>query len=330
MARTLAVLALLQTAALAQSETPAANEQLMIYELNRARQNPLRYAAENGLGSLLDGIAATPPLAVNGDLVQSASFHAEEMASANYFAHQSAVNGDWPNQMAINAGYPLPSPGGQNNIESIAAGYSDVLTALRALIEDAGVTPPGHRYQLLATGPGASFWLAHREIGAGYGFNAGAFYQRYYGIHTAYRSSGPTLFLTGVVYSDGNGNGRFDLNEGIGGVTVSDGTTTTLSNAAGGWSLATAAGTYTLTASGGTFSGISTAGVTVGSSNVEIDFESGTAAGEVNFANQGGPPPPPPPGGGGDGADHKSCGATGAEALLLLALIRRRTMTPSA
>ncbi len=310
--------------AAAAQQNPAANEQLLIYEVNRARQNPQRYAGEQGLGALLDGIAPAPPLAVNGNLVQSAGFHAEEMAANNYFAHYSPVSMQWPNQMAINAGYPLPWPGDQNFIESLAAGYSNVQTALRGLLEDLGVSPPGHRYHLLATGPSQAFWLSHREIGTGFGFNMSSTYQRYYAIHTAVRSAGPTLFLTGVVYNDANANGRFDLNEGLGGVTVSAGAAMTTTNPAGGWSIPIAAGGHTVTATGGGFSGTSTATVSVSSANVEIDFESGTPAGEVNFANQGGAVIPPVSGGGGGGGDDDGCGSLGLDLLLPLVLLRRR------
>lgn len=277
-------------------EDPAANEQLLIYELNRARNNPQRYAAENSLGALLDSVNPSPPLAVNGTLVHSASFHAEEMAANDYFSHQSAVTGDWPNKMARNAGYVLPGFWGDNfnYIESLAAGYSDVLAALKALIEDSGTSPPGHRYHLLATGPDANFWLAHREIGTGYDSNGGSTYVRYYAIHTAYVNSGD-LFLTGVVYDDANANNRYDLNEGLGGVTVSDGTNNVLTNPEGGWSLPTVDGNYTVTATGGPFTGTGTANVVVSGANVEIDFISGDTAGEIDFANQGGPGAPPIP-----------------------------------
>lgn len=286
----LTVLALLASAtAAAAQQNPAANEQLLIYELNRARNNPPRYAAENGLGSLLDSVAASPPLAVNARLVQSSGFHAEEMAAFDYFGHQSQVTGDWPNQMALDAGYTHPFSPTTNSIESLAAGYGDVLVALRALIQDAGTVPPGHRYHLLATGPSASFWLSHREIGTGYAFDAASTYQRYYAIHTAYVNTSDR-FLTGVVYNDSNGNGRYDLGEGLSGVTVSIGGTSVLSNPAGGWSIPVVASGYTVTASGGTFVGTGTATVTVSGSNVEVDFESGSAAGEVDFANQPGGP----------------------------------------
>ena len=271
-------------------QEPSNIEQLIIYELNRARNNPARFDQENNLGGLISATAPQPPLAVNNNLVGSASFHAEEMATFNYFAHQSAVTGDWPNKMARDNGYPLPSfypntGSTANNIESIAAGtiITTAVSVLTLLIVDAGVDPPGHRIHLLATDP---FFQTHREIGTGNAFNNSATFKNYFSIHTAVRDSGGNQFLTGVVYNDANGNRRYDLGEGLGGVTVSNGVTSVQTNAAGGWSIEVSPGASTVTASGGGFVGTASANVTVAASNIEVDFASGNSIGEVNFSRQ--------------------------------------------
>ncbi len=268
-------------------QEPSNLEQLIIYELNRARNNPVRFAQENNLPVDLSGVVPQPPLAVNNALVGSASFHAEEMATFNYFAHQSAVTGDFPNKMARDNGYVLPDfyPNTANNIESIAAGtfLVNAVGPLALLIEDEGLEPPGHRIQLLAMN---SFFQTHREIGAGFAFNAAATFRNYYAIHTAV-SPGNDQFLTGVAYNDANGNGRYDLGEGLGGVAVSDGIDTVSTNAAGGWSILVGPGTHTVTASGGGFGGVAAATVTVISKNVEIDFVSGNPSGQVDFSTPG-------------------------------------------
>lgn len=265
----------------------SAIEQLLIYEINRARNNPARFASENSLAVDLTSVAPQPPLAVNENLVGSARFHAEEMASFNYVGHQSAVTGDWPNKMARDNGYVLPSfyPVAANNIESFAAGtvLTTAMSALIPLLVDAGEQSPGHRIHLLAMDP---FFQTHREIGTGFAFNAVATYRNYLVIQTAV-SPGASQFLTGVVYVDANGNGRYDLGEGLGGITVSNGVTSVVTNAAGGWSMPVNPGVFTVTAFGGSFGGIATATVTVAASNVEVDFASGIPAGEVSFARQG-------------------------------------------
>jgi hypothetical protein len=49
----------------AQPQEPGNQEQLLIYELNRARNNPARFDQENNLVADLSGVASQPPLAVN-------------------------------------------------------------------------------------------------------------------------------------------------------------------------------------------------------------------------------------------------------------------------
>ncbi len=276
---------------LAQQE-PSNVEQLFIYELNRARNNPTRFDQQNNLAADLSAVAPQPPLAVNNNLVHSAGFHAEEMATFNYFGHTSAVTGDQPNKMALDHGYPLPSfyPEEANNIESIAAGNSQdtALEPLVLLIEDVGVVPPGHRIHLLAMEP---FFADHREIGVGHAFNLSATFDHYWAIHTGVRddSVAAPQFLTGVVFNDANGNRRYDLGEGLAGVTVSIGATSVQTNGAGGWSIFVAPGVYTVTASGVSLVGTPSAKVTVASGvNVEVDFISGYPIGEVNFSRQNG------------------------------------------
>ncbi len=299
---------------LAGQQSPTNAEMAFIYELNRARSNPQAYDQANGLNGLLDGVAARPPLAVSENLVQSARFHSDEMATHGYFAHTSPVTLDQPNKMARDAGYPLPSawPDNANSIESIACRYStsgstsyNGADALLALIIDLGWNPPGHRIHLLAMNAG---FAAHREIGTGYAtgdapsgvpppstgqWNSGA----YWTIHTAERNGADPVWLTGVVYNDGNGNGRYDQGEGLGGVLVSTtgaGVFSTTTNSAGGWSLAVSSGNFTVTCSGGGFSGTATADVVVATSNVAVDFASGEADGEINFGGSSSPRNPPP------------------------------------
>jgi uncharacterized repeat protein (TIGR01451 family) len=273
-------------------------EQLLIYELNRARNDPIRFQTEhsNIVTVDLSGVAAQMPLALNAALNESARFRADEMVTNNYCMHQSAVTGRWPNYIARSFGYPLPAfyPDDNNYIESIFCEYGPISVTntvaedgLAALIEDDGIDPPGHRIQLLATDP---FFQDNREIGCGIssmavvisGQNAG---RSRISVQTAQASS-TNLFLTGVVYNDVNGNFRYDLGEGLGDVTVDNGVTSVLTRKTGGWAIQVSPGTYQLLASGGAFSGVASAQVTVVDKNIEIDFQSGNDQGEVDFANQ--------------------------------------------
>jgi Calx-beta domain-containing protein len=269
-----------------------AEEQLFVYLLNLARSDPEGYATEEGFTESLAGIAPQPPLAVNDLLFDSAGFHAEEMADNDYFGHTSQVTGDQPNKMAIDAGYPLPWDSNGNQIESIGAGYgnppvgvapTDAPKALQLLLEDIGLITPGHRIHLL----GMSGWQSHRDIGAGYGFNNSSTLKNYWSIHTAYENTSD-LFLTGVAYNDNNNNDRYDLNEGLAGVTITTTAGTTQTNAQGGWSLPITDGDYTVTATGGSFDGTGSILVRVDGANMEIDFISGDTAGVANFGINGG------------------------------------------
>lgn len=289
------------------ASSPSAAEQLAIYEINRARANPQAYEAEHSAefatyNTDLVGVLPQPPLAINENLVNSAQFHSNEMAANGYFAHTSAVTGDQPNLMARNAGYPLnPSwPDAANYMESLYVRYTSggsisatAPNAILALIIDDGVPSLGHRKHLLAM---TSHNQLMREIGAGYaeglpptGTGAGA----YWTIHTGYRgSANDTPFLTGVVYNDVNGNGRYDLNEGIGGAIISITgamNTSTTANGEGGWAIRlTSVGSFNLTCNGGSFVGTSTASTTVGSDNIAIDFISGNPNGIVGFVGSTG------------------------------------------
>jgi hypothetical protein len=304
---------------LAAQQQPTDREMAFIYELNRARSDPQRYAQENSLGSLLDNVDPQPPLALNLNLVQSSRFHAAEMAANGYFAHQSTVTGDWPNKMVRDAGYPLVTswPNNANYLESLAvigtSGSSISYPpndALRALIEDVGVNPPGHRIHLLAMD---SFNQAFREVGTGYaegdGWTGGINAAAYWAIHTGRRNTDP-IWLTGVVYNDANSNGRYDQGEGLAGVTVTatNGITkNTVSTTGGGWSIDVSAGAWSLTCSGGAFAGTATANVNMTTFNIEVDFESGDPNGEVAFGDQ----IPTPPGGGGNSGGKDNGGGGG-------------------
>lgn len=253
---TLALLASAGSAGAATDQTGPA-EQLLIHRINLARWDPAGFGDEMGLP--LSGILPRPPLAVSEVLGGSARFKADEMMSHGYFAHRSAVTGLWPNRLARNHGYPLPAlfPDDANNIESLAAAPDPLSAFLQS---------GHHRAHLLGT---ADFFAGHREVGVGRSGTGD-----YWVVHTAYASSGDT-FITGVVYRDGNGNGRMDLGEGLPGITVTAGSHTVTTNPGGGYRIEASPGRHRLTASGPGFAGTSRGTVRIHGSNVGADFVSG-------------------------------------------------------
>ena len=123
------------------------------------------------------------------------------------------------------------------------------------MIVDAGMSPPGHRIHLMGID---GFHADNREIGVGYGYNAASTHRNYWAIH-ATRSDPADQFLTGVVFRDLNGNRRYDAAEGLSGVTVTADKLSTVTNAAGGWSIPVPDGEYLVSTSGGSFAGVGSA-----------------------------------------------------------------------
>jgi hypothetical protein len=167
-----------------------------------------------------------------------------------------------PPQRILAAGFSAVSGG-----ESIESGPSDPESALADLIIDRGVPDLGHRRQLLgALG-------IKRQVGVGI---ASGPWITDFTIDSA-NSADTRAFLTGVAYNDLNRNGRYDVGEGIGGVTVTvAGVGSVQTWATGGYSFPVRPGTYTVTAQGPGLSSPYSQVVTVGSVNKRVDFTPST------------------------------------------------------
>jgi hypothetical protein len=241
---------------------PTAVEQVFLERLNDARANPAAYGQSIGVD--LSGVAPRPPLAFNTQLIDASLGHSQYMNATGQFNHEGIGDGT-PGSRVNAAGFSFI-----NLDESIAAGYSTPDSALAALIIDAGVPDLGHRNQLLGIDAAAA---TEQQVGIGIVLNGGGPYQGdFYTIDSASDADG-RAFLTGVVYRDTNGNGRYDAGEGLGGVTISVpgvGSVTTFDS--GGYSIRTGPGTFSVTASGGALGTSITTQVSVGSSNVRLNF----------------------------------------------------------
>ena len=253
-------------------------EQWMIYEVNRARWNPTAYATEFGINPA-SPVVPQPPLAVNTSLMGSSGFKSQQTVEhlgnfqsdptkPNY--HCSNATGTWvcPNRLAHNYGYPLPS------WWSLNSNYIEVYWASNGDGHPNGVSgfmsSPSH--------VGVVFQWANSEIGVGQFTDcppSPSIACNFLFMHIATRSP-VQRFITGVVFSDGNGNGVMDVGEGMAGVTVSSGSASTTTNPGGGYSIPAAAGNYTVTASGAGFPTAST-NTTVSGYNVGVDFAAGAS-----------------------------------------------------
>lgn len=251
--------------------------QLFLYLLNEARHDPAEYARAESLPVSFDDVQARQPLAVNANLQRAAQFHSAEMAEHNYFAHQSAVTGQWPNANARANGYALPSwwTDDDNFIESIAAGT--VTSTPQAALRQLMMSPP-HRDHLLGI---STFNSANTEGGVGYAFDGDARFRNYWTVHLA-RTEPSQMFLTGVVYDDLNGNGRYDINEGLSARKVSHGGSEVLTDAAGGWSLVVEANrTYPLVVE--TVAGSMRVDVAVAEANRHVEFRTDFGMSRIDF-----------------------------------------------
>lgn len=265
----------------------SAQEQHFIYLLNLARHDPAGYQRDAELPVDLSSIVPRPPLAVNDSLLQAAGQRADEMARHDYVAHHSPITGAWPNQVARTHGYELPSawPDDQNFIESIAAGdwYDQAQLALEALIVDQGLPSAMHRRHLLGAD---EFYADNREIGVGLASEPQSSFGHYWAVQIARRETAKT-FLTGVVFDDANANRRYDVGEGLPGVTVQSADLATQTNAGGGFSLAVpAAGWYRILASGPGLAVPVTGSALVAEANVHVEIVSGNRGVYLDFAAQ--------------------------------------------
>lgn len=99
--------------------------------------------------------------------------------------------------------------------------------------------------------------------------------------------------LLGVVIDDGDGDGFYDMGEGMGGVTVTadgaEGQYVTTSWASGGYQMALPDGVYTVTFAGGGLQGTVTTQVTINGENVKADALAEDAVPDVGPPGSGDP-----------------------------------------
>lgn len=155
--------------------------------LNQVRQDPSLFGSDFGLD--LDDTPPRPAFKWSVQLALSAQNKAEDMAKRNYSSHVDP-DGFGPDKLARDAGYALPGDWGQNpsdnHIESLVTGICNGVGAIRTMIIDHNVNPPGHRIQLLGLN---EFFAKHVDIGIGMTVQEKSTYKSYLVVHTAYQSN---------------------------------------------------------------------------------------------------------------------------------------------
>lgn len=216
----------------------SAAEQYMLELVNRARLDPAGEAARHGIdlnAGLRAGTLTAAPrfvLAPNTLLETAAIGHSQWMLATDVFSHTGA-GGSTFQQRVTAAGY-IYSLVGENISWVGSTGPIDANLRIAQQHQNLFISP-SHRLNLLS----ANF----REIGIaqelgvftsnGVNYNASMVTQNF-------GRSGTNLFVTGVAYTDRDGDGFYDIGEGLAGVRFTSGTASVLTAAAGGYSLSVA------------------------------------------------------------------------------------------
>ena len=206
---------------------PTALEQQMLELVNRARMNPTqegvildsvntwysidaRARKPSFFTNLRGEFASYPvvaPLAFNPKLIQAARAHSQDMITRNFFGH---VNPDGKDPTARAAALGYDTGVGENIDGGGASTEADIFQSHFGLMVDYDnidtTNPLGHRLNILNS--------SYTEIGIGVvGARTGGKITQDFGVPA--RS-----YILGVAYADTNGNGSYDVGEGLAGITV--------------------------------------------------------------------------------------------------------------
>jgi uncharacterized protein YkwD len=220
----------------------------------------------------LSSATAQPPLAWNGSLANAAQGHSQDMYNNNFQSH-TGTDGSSPTDRVSAAGYENAASVG----EDAFAYASSVENSIEAFLLDWGVSDDGHYKNIMQ--PGTSAGQAYSDVGVGVanGTDAGGNPKAVVTVDFA-RSQNPQPQLVGVVYNDNNGDGVYGLGEGQGGVTIkatnlsTGASSSTTSASPGGYQMPLSAGSYEVDAIGSNGQTLSSQNISIGSTNVEADF----------------------------------------------------------
>ena len=235
-----------------------AREQLFLEYVNRARLDPVGEIARlqaaaallpegnsvrvslETLDDLNRGISGAPitgealqPLAPNGLLRNAAEDHSQWMLDTNTFSHAGEDGSSVP-QRINDAGYVVTPPGGTGENLSWRGTTGSIDMDASILNHHMGLFgSDGHRANILAD------WFKEAGIAQLRGeftHENGVTYDSSMLTHK-FAASGGTVFLTGVAYTDLDGDSFYSLGEGVGGVIIAAQDAQVLTQSAGGYAL---------------------------------------------------------------------------------------------
>src|SRR5262249_48850368 len=254
-----------------------AYEQYMIELVNRARLDPGAEAALYGVD--LGTISATSkqPLAANDLLLAAAETHSQWMLDTDTFSHTGAGGSD-PGQRMAAAGYAFSGSWawGENIAWQGTTGSLNLVATIAA--EHAALfRSDGHRANILND--------TFQELGMGIEtgpFTANGTTYNAAMVTEDFAKSGTGAFLTGVAYTDADGDHFYSGGAGRGGVQtaaqlVGGGATSITTDAPGGYDAKLANGTYNVTMSGGGLGAALGMTIAMAGRNIKLDLLGTTA-----------------------------------------------------
>jgi uncharacterized protein YkwD len=296
---------------------PTIFEQYILELVNRARRDPGAEAARLGT-DLNEGLApgtitaaAKAPLAMNALLTDAARSHGTWILAADTFSH-AGEGGSSPGQRMAAAGYEFSGSWAWG--ENIAMRTGMIMGETVEKLHEQLFLSAEHRLNLMNARfqeVGVALVEGDYDYGAPYGIWSSVT------LTQNFARSGELPFLLGTAFDDRDGDGFYDLGEGVGGLRVAirdmaTGEASTLATwSAGGWQTALAPGSYEVTFSGAALPAPVTLGVSTGAENVKLDLILGAApAAAQTLSGTGGADTLT----GRDGADRVSAGS-GADRL---------------
>jgi hypothetical protein len=305
-----------------QEAEPTAEEQLMLELINRARANPptegvrlanhpdsdIQFAYQYfnlDTQTMIEEFATyppQPPLALNAKLTSAARRHSRDMRDQNFQEHEG-TDGSTLGTRITESGYTW-----QAIAENIYAYTKNVEHGHAGFVADWGVPSLGHRKNTLEYDKDNFFW---QDVGIGIlrtvsaKLFAKAVYHRFVPVPPGAKPLqtshvGPMIVtidfatpfqktprVVGVIYDDANENQFYDLDEGLGGIsiTVLETGDSAATPASGGYAIPIIQpGAYTLEASGGVLQSPIQKTVQISNVNIKVDFILTEATGVLDWS----------------------------------------------
>ena len=186
---------------------PSGLEEEIRWLLNRGRFDSASENATQGT-SYRDIPPNAAALAPNGKLTLAGRHHSEDMARNNAFQHETVPGSTYYNSVTQPSPWDRMEAEGYNwngAGENIAAGYVGSMAVYVGWWKSTG-----HRVNM--------YKANHREIGNGHFELPSSTYKHYYTMDLA--SSSGRSFLTGTLFNDLNGDGRFSSSEATSGCRI--------------------------------------------------------------------------------------------------------------